>query len=161
MIIPEMRGTFESALLRSSSRELADVLNTAYSRAVTVNQLHRVRIDTATGRYFIERRSRKGDGENGFVAVKDLPGGEGKIDGRISIEMGKQEPKSEDAADASAPAEPAEDSRTRGRGNAIAFYSDGTADAMEIRLRDRDGFRVALQINPITARVEIVELERN
>src|ERR1700731_2725658 len=74
LIIPEMRGTFESALLRSSSRELADVLNTAYSRAVTVNQLHRVRIDPATGRYFIERRSRKGDVENGFVAVKDLPG---------------------------------------------------------------------------------------
>src|SRR5258708_29414454 len=92
MIIPELRGTYESALLRSSGRELVDVFNTAYSRAITVNQLHRVRLDKTTGKYVIERRARKGEGESGYVTVKDLPGGEGKIDGRISIEMGKPEP---------------------------------------------------------------------
>ena len=36
----------------------------------------------------------------------------------------------------------------------------GTADAAEIILRDRDGFRLYLRINPITARVELVDLER-
>ena len=42
----------------------------------------------------------------------------------------------------------------------ITFYADGTADAQEIRLRDREGFQLALRINPITARVRITELER-
>ena len=42
----------------------------------------------------------------------------------------------------------------------IGFYADGTADAREIQLEDRDGFRLVLRINPTTARVRIVELER-
>ena len=42
----------------------------------------------------------------------------------------------------------------------IFFYPDGTADASEIVLRDRDGFRLALRINPVTARVRIIELAR-
>jgi len=46
------------------------------------------------------------------------------------------------------------------RDDAITFYPDGTADASEILLRDRDGFRVALRINPVTARVRIIELAR-
>ena len=36
MILPEMRGTYEAALLHSTGRELANVLGIAYSRAVTV-----------------------------------------------------------------------------------------------------------------------------
>ena len=43
---------------------------------------------------------------------------------------------------------------------AISFYSDGTADDREVVLRDQEGFGLALQINPITARVKIVELPR-
>src|SRR6266446_1993484 len=43
VIIPEMKGSFEDALLRSNARKLADVFNLAYSRAVSLNQLHRVR----------------------------------------------------------------------------------------------------------------------
>ena len=42
----------------------------------------------------------------------------------------------------------------------VAFYPDGTADAAAFLLRDRDGFRLLLQINPITARVHVVEMER-
>jgi hypothetical protein len=42
----------------------------------------------------------------------------------------------------------------------ILFNPDGTADAREIRLRDRDGFRLGLRINPVTARIHIVELPR-
>jgi hypothetical protein len=45
-------------------------------------------------------------------------------------------------------------SRTSGTVNpAIGFYADGTADAVEIRLRDRDGFGLVLEVNPVTARV--------
>ena len=41
-----------------------------------------------------------------------------------------------------------------------AFYPDGTAEASEIVLRDREGFGLALRINPTTARVKILEVER-
>ena len=45
VIIPEMKGTYEDALLRSTGRELVGVLNLAYSQTITVNQRHRVRLD--------------------------------------------------------------------------------------------------------------------
>ena len=35
MILPEMKGTYEEALLSSTGRQLANVLGIAYSRAVT------------------------------------------------------------------------------------------------------------------------------
>jgi predicted secreted protein len=41
--------------------------------------------------------------------------------------------------------------------DAISFYPDGTADAAEIQLRDRDGFQLLLQLNPVTGRVHITE----
>src|SRR5436190_209940 len=44
VIIPEMKGTYEDALLRSTSRELVNTFKLAYSRAVTLNQIHRVRL---------------------------------------------------------------------------------------------------------------------
>src|SRR5689334_18709495 len=78
MIIPEMKGTFENALLRSSGRELVNAFSVAYSRAVSMNRLHRVQIDKATGRYFIETRAQAGQG-TGFVPVRDVPGGAGQI----------------------------------------------------------------------------------
>ena len=48
MIIPEMKGTYGDALLRSTSRDLVNVFNLAYSRAVTLNQTHRVRLPQAS-----------------------------------------------------------------------------------------------------------------
>lgn len=42
----------------------------------------------------------------------------------------------------------------------VAFHPDGTADRVEIRLRDPDGFGLALRVNPVTARIRIIPLER-
>src|SRR5437870_4426858 len=61
LIVPEMRGSFEDATLRSSGRKLIEVLSLTYSRAVSANQLHRFRLDTFTGKYLIEKQT--GDGE--------------------------------------------------------------------------------------------------
>jgi type II secretion system protein H len=158
MIIPEMRGTFEDAVLRSSSRELVNVCNLTYSRAVTLNQIHRVHLETSSGKYLIERRSRGGQGVNGFVPVPDLPGGEGRIDSRISIDLRLPGEDSTDAVGDTSAAR--ENSPAPVREETIVFYPDGTADAREILLQDRDGFRIALRINPVTARVNIIELER-
>jgi type II secretion system protein H len=160
MIIPEMKGSYEDALLRSNSRELVNVLNLAYSRAVTINQPHRVRLDRSAGRYLIERRVGQANRENSFTPVKDIPGGEGRIDPRISIEFRIQGEDFSNASDQNPPLVSRDDLPPQDRVETIAFYPDGTADAREILLEDRAGFRLALRINPTTARVEIVELER-
>jgi prepilin-type N-terminal cleavage/methylation domain-containing protein len=159
MIIPEMRGTYEDARLRSASRDLLNVFDLAYSRAISLRQTHRVRLDRINSRYFIEKSRPEGRGKNVFSVVQDIPGGEGEIDRRISMEVRKtgedlsvatDQPPTQNARDGM----PSQDSE-----DAIAFYPDGTADAREIWLEDREGFRLALRINATTARVQIVELE--
>ncbi len=160
MIIPEMKGTYEDVLLRSASRELVAVCNTASSRAISLNQLLRVHLDKSTGKYAIERKVNDRRIGAGFVPVRDVPGGEGKLDTRISIEIRKPgEEVNRAEPDQRAVVNAQEVPRNQDRGEAIAFYPDGTADAAEILLQDREGFRLALRINPVTARVRIVELE--
>jgi type II secretion system protein H len=146
MIIPEMRGTFEDALLRSASRELVSVFELASSRAVSLNQSLRVRLDTADGRYQIERLVRDGARED-FVPLTGVAGTAGRLDQRISVEVrgaggSEREP------------------QTPGHGTAIVFNPDGTADAAMILLQDRAGFRLGLRVNPITSRVSLLEFER-
>jgi len=158
VIVPEMKGTYEDALLRATSRRLVDVFHLASSRAVSLNQLHRVRFERITGRYFIERAVQAGENRGGFA--RDIPGGEGGLDRRISIEIRKQDEAPPSVTDQGMFGASEEDHDARNREEGFAFYSDGTADAGEVLLRDRDGFRLALRINAITARVQIVELER-
>jgi type II secretion system protein H len=157
MIIPEMKGSYEDALLRSTSRDLINVFDLAYSRAVSLNQVRRVRLDENTGHYMVEKRVMS-NGREDFVPAGDVPGEKGELDSRISIEFHRP---GENTADSSARSSALMSSTPLPmNGAAIAFYPDGTADAGEFVLRDRQGFRLALRINPITARVHVVELER-
>jgi type II secretion system protein H len=158
-IIPAMRGTYQDALLRSTSRELVNSFGIAYSRAVSLNQLHRVRFDTRTGRYLVERRDPTGRADE-FVPVKDIPGCEGTLDARISLQLHKQSDGPADASGSPADLTAGGDQAMTEQDRTVSFYPDGTADKAELELRDRDGFRLALQINPTTARVHIVELKR-
>ena len=151
MIIPEMRGTYEDAVLRSSGRDLVSAFELASSRAVSLNQLHRVRVDAATGRYAIERRARSGPEEE-FVPLKDVSGCTGILDKRISVEVRFPQETSDEAV-GTAPQTPEQP-------DAISFYGDGTADAALVTLQDREGVRLGLKLNPITARVQVVELGR-
>jgi type II secretion system protein H len=148
MIIPEMRGTFEDALLRSTSRSLVSVFDLASSRAVSLNQLHRVRLDSGTGQYVVERRVRSG-GQEEFLPLKDVSGCTGTLDKRITIEVRRPDDVLTE------PGEPLQPPPNLSE--AISFYADGTADAALVTLQDRDGFRLGLKLNPITARVQIVE----
>jgi len=160
MILPEMKGTFEEELLRSTSRQLTRAFSLAYSQSVTVNQRHRVRIDAQAGRYCLERLTPNEEMGSGFVAVKDLPGAEGKLDTRISIHIQDAREGAVRAREPSESGTPQPTENRRDRAEVIAFYPDGTADARNIILRDRAGFGLALRLNPITARVSIVRLER-
>lgn len=143
--IPEMKGSFNDALLRSSGRDLVNVFSLASSRAVSRDRCFRVEFDTQTGRYTVERQLR-GDPDDGFAPLKDVSGAQGKIDSRIAVRLIWPEDDSENSLDL----RPRSDNS-----DAISFYPDGTADAAEIRLRDRDGFEIRLQLNPVTARVRV------
>ncbi|PYI88447.1 MAG: hypothetical protein DME26_03595, partial [Verrucomicrobia bacterium] len=160
IIIPEMKGSFQDALLRSTSRELVNVFNLASSRAISINQLHRVRLDRNSGRYVVERRAQENEQAEGFVPAREIPGSEGKLDTRISIEIRMPDEPVSDARDQAAAVVAGNDTPLQLRDEVISFYPDGTSDAREILLRDREGFRVALRLNPITARVHLIELER-
>jgi len=151
MIIPEMRGTFEDSLLRSTSRDLVSVFDLAASRAITLNQMHRVRLDTTTGQYLIEKRTHSGALEE-FLPVDDISGTAGTLDKRITIEILR--PDDSTTADGAPPAP------TSDVPDAISFYADGTSDAALVTMQDRQGFRLGLKLNPITARVRVVEVER-
>jgi type II secretory pathway pseudopilin PulG len=160
MILPEMKGTFEEALLRSSSRELVNVFDLAYSRAVSLNREHRVHFEPRTGRYWIETKDRANAPE--FVPLRDVPGAQGKLDSRVTLQVRQlsdgAEDSPQDLGGSPQPVEPP--SITRYKGETLTFHPDGTADAGEVILRDRDGFRLALRLNPITARVRVLEIAR-
>jgi type II secretion system protein H len=160
MIIPEMRGAYEDALLRSTSRKLVNVFDAAYSRAVSLSELQRVRIDPGTGRYVIEQSvADQGQGDS-FAPVRDLPEGEGTLDSRITIRVRDSSADNPELLqETSGPASPDEASGPE-NADRINFYPDGTADAREVLLKDRQGFRMLLRINPVTARIRISNLGR-
>ncbi len=149
MIIPQMKGTFDDALLRSTARDLVNVFSLASSRAVALDQSYRVRFDMQKERYAVERRIHDGTREN-YVPLKDVSGAEGKLDSRITVTI--------NPADGSSSEDDSGDTQSdQSAPDAISFNPDGTADAVEIQLRDRDGFQVLLQLNPVTARVHLTE----
>jgi prepilin-type N-terminal cleavage/methylation domain-containing protein len=148
-IIPEMKGSFNDALLRSTGRDLVNVFSFASSRAVGLGQCYRVRFDTPNGRYAVERQIHDGTGTD-FVPLKDVSGAEGRLDSRIAFAI---IPPEEPSSGNDLSPGPADQSLP----DAISFYPDGTSDAAEIRLRDPDGFQLLLQLNPVTGRVHITE----
>lgn len=154
LMIPEMKGSFQDALLRSTSRELINVFDLAYSRAVSLNQVRRVRLDESSGRYLVEKQVQE-NGQENFIPADDVPGNQGRLDSRIAVEFHPAVEPSEENTSAATPVSGSSSGEAT-----IAFYPDGTADAGAVLLRDRQGFRLLLEINPVTARVHVVEMER-
>lgn len=160
LIIPEMKGTYEEALLRSTGRKLVDVCQLASSHAITRSHAHRVRLDRKRGRYFIETTVQDREKGSGMVPARDIPGGEGEFDNRIALEIRMPGEDSAPAPDQGPGFASGDDLMNRSGEEGVTFYPDGTADGAEILLRDRAGFRLVLRINPITARVRIIDLGR-
>ena len=159
IIIPQMKGTFEDALLRSTARKLVDIFSLASSRAVTLNESHSVRLERKTGRYLVERTTSAEKGRDPHP-LAEISGGEGNLDTRVTVEVRKAADDQSEPLGEGPAFVPAAEAGSRTKAQVISFYPDGTADAAEILLRDRQGFRLALRINPITARIRIIELER-
>jgi len=159
-IIPEMKGTFQDALLRSTSRKIAGACNLAYSLSVSRNQIHRVRLDEKNGRYIIERKVNGGPPGAELFRDADTPGSQGELDARIMIMLHAPEEAPPEQGDDAAPPPRPEEPRTPNAEKAIVFYPDGTSDNCEIVLQDKSGFRLALRLNPVTSRIHIADKER-
>jgi type II secretion system protein H len=151
MIVPEMKGSMEDSLLRSSARQVVDLFNLTYSRAVSLNQQHRVRLNTQNGQYQVEQQSQEFLASGLFQPILNDNDFQGQIDYRIQITL--RPPPQDTLADQMLEGEPQLDPFRDG----INFYPDGTADSCEIVLRDRMGVELVLQVNPITASVRILD----
>jgi type II secretion system protein H len=149
MIIPEMKGTFEDGLLRATGRELVNVIELASSRAISLNQTVQVKLDLVTRRYKMERQSREGARED-FEPIQGVSGSQGTLDKRITIQFIGGSADSEAVSPGVPSNEPAQE-------DALVFYPDGTANRATLALKDRAGFGLELDVNPITSRVSIRE----
>ena len=159
LVLPDMKGTFEDMLLRSTARDLVSACGLASSQAITINQVHRVRLDRSTRRYIIERAARQADRGTQFVPLNNVPGASGQVDDRIRIEVHRNDDQSADGTDLKSSAQT--DLQWRpAQAEVMTFYPNGTAESGEILLRDRQGFGVALLINGSTGRVRVRELPR-
>jgi prepilin-type N-terminal cleavage/methylation domain-containing protein len=158
-IVAEMHGTFEEAILRATSRQLATAFSAAGSRSVAANGTYRITIDRLAHRYFLERSARNGQE---FYPVRDVPGASGKLDPRVTIHILQPGVDSADDAGDRPLVEPGNGQGVAmfGVEQAVTFYPDGTADARQIELVDRDGFRMVLRVNPVTSRVQITRMQR-
>ncbi len=158
-ILPEMRGTYNDALLRSASRQLVDAFYVASSRAISRNEPERIVLDPRTGKFLTEERVRETARGDEFGPVRDIPGTQGQLDRRVHLETRavEEEQLTEpgEELEPTAPPEP----RTAGE-TVVRFYPDGTADAWEFQLTDTQGFRLLLKLNPATAGVRVEELGR-
>jgi hypothetical protein len=138
---------------------------------VSLNQVRRVCLDEKTGRYLVEKRI-LAEGQESFVPVDDA-GCKGELNAKITMAFHQpnESPDTDqkDQSDSRGETPPAQKESplvTGGHDGAgadvstISFYPDGTADPGVVELTDRDGFRLALQINPITARVHVEALAR-
>jgi Tfp pilus assembly protein FimT len=154
MILPEMTGSYGDALLRASGRELINVFELAYSQSVSLNQIHVVRFQESTGRYAVERRIPSRSNQPEFAPLKDVAGSSGKLDERIRLRVRASADK---ALDQDEPQQRGENPQLSGL---VTFYPDGTADAAEVLLRNKAGFALRLEVDPVTARIKLDELSR-
>lgn len=157
-VVPTLRGTLEAEILHAQSRRLIGAIDLAYSGAVTLGQPHRLRLNPREQRFFVEARLLGADGHAEFVAIPYSSGSAGVIDSRIAITREPAEGPSESGSRERTPAP--EDPSALEVTEPITFYPDGTADAAVLVLQDPQGFRQALRINPVTARVEVRALPR-
>jgi len=164
MIVPQFGGTFQGALLHAAGRELMAAMNLAYSQAVTSYQPCYLRLEPQTGSYWLESAA----GPEHQLSIPAVPGSSGTLDRRISIEVRREE---NEGAEGSRevrgkPGNPwrgepplkSSPKARRGPVETVVFRPEGTAQACEVVLRDRDGFGLLLKLNPTTARVRAKKL---
>ncbi len=155
MIAPQFAGTYQAALLRGTARKLVTAVRLASSEAVTRNRVVRLNIDAEKHRYWMECPGQELGVASTRTSIQDVPGAAGELHEQITVQVrsrGSQRSRR-------APRGRGRRAVTRARGQGIPFNPDGTTEAREIVLRDRDGFGLGLRIHPTTARVRSVVLD--
>lgn len=156
VIVPQFGGTFEGALLHSAGRDLMAAMNLAYSQAVTSGKPCQLRVDPQKSSYWLETSDQPDEKEERFLPLTSVPGSAGDLDRRILIAV--QRP-TDARGDRRNP--PSRHPPSRGPVETILFRPDGTCEACEVHLRDRDGFGLLLKVNPTTSRVRAKKLGKD
>jgi hypothetical protein len=105
--------------------------------------------------------ARPGEIEKGYVAARDAVAGAGTLDSRIVVELrGSRTADEDEDAEVLAPVAAWGEEADPEEAGGIGFYPDGTADGCDVVLRDRQGFRLVLRVNAVTARVQLLDLGR-
>ena len=146
VMVLEMGGSYEDALLKSNARKLIDVCDAASNRAIAARQAQILKIDAGSGKFVVRAKVQDADGPEAQVT-------EGELDKRIALMI--RQPEREEQADG---VDAAEGTGDAVKSDAITFYPDGSADAREFLLRDRAGVELLLRMNPTTSRVRIIEM---
>jgi prepilin-type N-terminal cleavage/methylation domain-containing protein len=161
-IVPQFAGTRDDLRLRTAGRELMAASTLAYSLAVGRQVPHRLVIDPAEGRWLIEAPPAEASAGGEFAPVLGVPGTSGRLEGKLAIEV-RGPADGEGGPRAGRPGDRGDPGGRRGGDappEAVLFRPDGTADPREIVLRDREGFGIALRVDPVTSRVRARTLER-
>lgn len=157
LILPEMRGTYEEAMLRSNARKISNAFRTAYSSAVMSHQQHRVRIDPTDAQLTVETRTN--DPENPYTPLKKFEREISQLHKTIAIRYHEPRPQLGDL-----PPEAEENNRSpvsqQRPPGVFLFNPDGTCEGQDIELRDRDGVGLLIRLNGVTSRVRFEPLER-
>jgi type II secretion system protein H len=140
VMVLEMGGSYEDALLRSNARKLIDLCDAASNRAIAAHQAQTLKIDAMSGKFFVRAKALEAEGEEWQII-------EGELDKRIAL-MIREPERGEETEETEEPV----------KRDTIVFYPDGTADAREFLLRDRAGVELLLRMNPTTSRVRIIEM---
>lgn len=172
LIIPEMQGTYEDALLRASARKIVSVCSLAHSQSITTGEDHRVRLDLKQNRYTLERQGSDSDSPSSFREVQNVPDSQGSWDDRIQMILAPLSPSRPSVQDSDGdrpgrprsvdrqPEEPIPDEPSRVDVDSIVFHPDGTCEPVQAILTDRAKFEVRLALNPITSRIRMSGPER-
>lgn len=154
VIVPEMRGTHEDAVLRSAGRQFIDGTSLASSRAVALSQTHRLRLDRGTGRFVLERQVGKTHRVTRFEPVNDTALASSHLDSRVRWRL---LPLGGESASRRKGPDRAQVGVSASTPDSVRFYPDGTADAAELLLEDRMGMRLSLRVSSATGRVRVAD----
>ena len=149
VMLTDMRGTFQDALLRSSARDLMGGLSLASSRAVTLNRTYAFTVEHSSNTFRVQPKQLPRESANG--AKNEEPAEVHRVDERITLQLRDPSASAEEENEEPDPAE------SEMEPNVILFYPDGTADGREILLTDQSHSELLIRVNPVTARVRVIE----
>lgn len=163
VMVPEMRGSFEEARLRTTTRKLIQTIAYARSQAITQGAPHRFRVDPAAHQFWIEKQTRPTPTTVSSERVETFGSLVSTYPEGIRIELAPSQAAAapqQSSSDPFAARQPAgQASRTRASQNpknTVTFDITGQTQPTDVIIEDTAGFMRLLQINGLTGRVRLI-----